>query len=195
MNKKNIIIIIALAAFFVLVGAGIAAVLNVSDERLQQQSLETLQTSEGRDNHHAVGRNILDGEFTGVINDSGSFRETIASNDVTVVNFFASWCDPCRRETPELIEYQDSRGGESLDVVGISIDDSDSSRDKFLEEFGVTYPVYEFADEPAAIESYKIHLMPTTFFVDSEGTIVRAYIGEVGTDLIDSYVNYVKEES
>src|SRR5699024_11255113 len=93
----------------------------------------------------------------------------MTSNNVTVVNFNTSWCDLCRRETPELIEYQDSRGGESLDVVGISIDDSDSSRDKFLEEFGVTYPVYEFADEPAAIESYKIHLMPTTFFVDSEG--------------------------
>jgi len=195
MKKKNIIIIIALAVFFILVGAGIRAVLNVSDERLEQQSLETLQSSEGRDNHHAVGRNILEGEFTGVMNDGGSLRDIITSNEVTVVNFFASWCDPCRRETPELIEYQASRGGGSLDVVGINIDDSDSNRDKFLEEFGVTYPVYEFSDEPAAIESYKIHLMPTTFFVDSEGTIVRAYIGEVGTDLIDSYVNYVKEES
>src|SRR5699024_10685310 len=162
-----------------------------SDERLQQQSIETLQTSEGRDNHHAVGRNILDGEFTGVINDSGSFRETIASNDVTVVNFFASRCDPCRRETPELIEYQDSRGAEGLNGVSISIEYCVSSRDKFLEEFGVTYPVYEFAVGPGAIESWKIRLTPTTFLIDCEGTIVRAYIGAVATDLIDSYVNYV----
>lgn len=195
MKTKNIIIIVVLAVFFILVGAGIGAVLNVSDERLQQESLKTLQNSEGRDNHHAVGKNILDEEFTGVMNDEEAFEETIASNEVTVVNFFASWCDPCRRETPELIEYQKEHEGESMDVVGVNIDDSQKKRDEFLEEFGVTYPVFEFEDEPAAIESYKIHLMPTTFFVDSEGTIVRAYIGEVGTDLIDSYVNYVKEES
>lgn len=195
MKKKNIIIIIVLAVFFILVGAGIGAVLNVSDERLQQQSLETLQNSEGRDNHHAVGRNIMDEAFTGIMNDDEALRDIITSNEVTVVNFFASWCDPCRRETPELIDYQADHSGESLDVVGVNIDDNPKNRDEFLEEFGVTYPVFEFEDESAAIESYKIHLMPTTFFVDSEGTIVRAYIGEVSTDLIDSYVNYVKEES
>lgn len=194
MKSKNIIIIIVLAVFLTLVGAGITAVLNVSDARLQKQSLETLQNSEGRDNHHAVGRNIMEEKFTGIINDSESVQDIIASNEVTVVNFFASWCEPCRRETPELIEYQEDHGGESMDVIGINIDDNPKKRDAFLEELDVSYPVYEFEDESAAIESYKIHLMPTTFFVDSEGTIVRAYIGELGTDLIDSYVNYVKEE-
>ncbi|WP_411843507.1 TlpA disulfide reductase family protein [Salinicoccus sp. HZC-1] len=195
MKPKNIIIIVVLAVFFILVGAGIGAVLNVSDDRLEQQSLETLKSSEGRDNHHAVGKNILNKEFSGVINDAEAFEDIIASNEVTVVNFFASWCDPCRRETPELIEYHEEHSGEALDVVGVNIDDSPENRDKFLGELEVTYPVFEFENEPEAIESYKIHLMPTTFFVDSEGMIVRAYIGEVGVGLIDSYVNYVKEDS
>lgn len=194
MNKKRIIIIAVLALFFLLVGAGIGAVLNVSNEQLEQQSLETLEDTEGRDNHHAVGENILDESFTDVINNEDSLEDTVKNNDVTVVNFFASWCDPCKRETPALNEYHSDHDSENIDIVGINIDDSEQERDEFLDEFEVTYPVYEFENEADAIGTYSIHLMPTTFFVDNEGKIIRAYIGEVGPDLIDSYVNYVKEE-
>ncbi|WP_237605485.1 MULTISPECIES: TlpA disulfide reductase family protein [Salinicoccus] len=192
---KNIIIVLVLAAFFILVGAGIAAVINISEEGLRDQSLETLQNSEGRDNHHAVGMNIMEEQVEGVINDSESLESIIRSNEVTVINFFASWCDPCRRETPELNAYHQSHENEPVEVVGINVDDKASNRDAFLEEFDVQYPVYEFTDESASIDALKTNLMPTTFFVDQEGEIVRAYIGEVEQQLINNYINYVKEES
>src|SRR5699024_8563344 len=157
------------ALFFLLTGAGISAVLNVSDEQLEQQSLETLQDSEGRDNHHAVGENIIEGSFTDVINNDGSLRDIVKNNEVTVINFFASWCDPCMTDTTAMNEYQINHENENIDIVGINIDDSEQNRDEFLEEFSVTYPVYEFENESEAIERYSIHLMPTTFFVDNEG--------------------------
>ncbi|MCG7331636.1 TlpA disulfide reductase family protein [Salinicoccus roseus] len=184
-----------LTVFFFFVGAGIAAVVNMSEEGLKEQSLQTLQDSEGRDNHHAVGMNILGEPMTGIRNDGTSLESIIQSNEVTVINFFASWCDPCRRETPELNAFHEEKKDEPVAIVGINVDDKAANRDAFLEEFEVAYPVFEFSDEKAAIEAYNIHLMPTTFFVDGEGEVIRAYVGEVEQGLINNYTNYVKEES
>ena len=155
--------------------------------------LETLQSSEGRDNHHAVGLNLLDTGSNAVINSEQPLNDIIKDNEVTVVNFFASWCDPCKRETPELNEYAQDTAGEGVQVVGVNIDDSVQNRDEFLETYDVQYPVYELTDEAEMTETFKISLMPTTFFVDSSGEVVRAYIGEISPELITNYINYVKE--
>ena len=195
MNRKRILIIIAVAAASLLVGAAIGAVLNYSEDQFDNQALETLQSTEGRDNHHAVGENIMKNELAGVINANEPFNDIIGNNEVTVVNFFASWCDPCRRETPALNEYHLDHLGEPIDIIGVNISDSKANRDQFLTEFEVEYPVYEFENEDQALDDYQIRLMPTTFFVDGDGEIIRAYIGEVSPELVTNYINFVKEAS
>lgn len=193
MTGKKLIGTVIFIAFFLLVGVSIGAVINVSDDQMREQSLETLQSSEGRDNHHAVGLNLLDTGSNAVINSEQPLNDIIKDNEVTVVNFFASWCDPCKRETPELNEYAQDTAGEGVQVVGVNIDDSVQNRDEFLETYDVQYPVYELTDEAEMTETFKISLMPTTFFVDSSGEVVRAYIGEISPELITNYINYVKE--
>ena len=193
MTGKKLIGTVIFIAFFLLVGVSIGAVINVSDDQMREQSLETLQSSEGRDNHHAVGLNLLDTGWNAVINSEQPLNDIIKDNEVTVVNFFASWCEPCKRETPELNEYAQDTAGEGVQVVGVNIDDSVQNRDEFLETYDVQYPVYELTDEAEMTETFKISLMPTTFFVDSSGEVVRAYIGEISPELITNYINYVKE--
>ena len=193
MTGKKLIGTVIFIAFFLLVGVSIGAVINVSDDQMREQSLETLQSSEGRDNHHAVGLNLLDTGSNAVINSEQPLNDIIKDNEVTVVNFFASWCEPCKRETPELNEYAQDTAGEVVQVVGVNIDDSVQNRDEFLETYDVQYPVYELTDEAEMTETFKISLMPTTFFVDSSGEVVRAYIGEISPELITNYINYVKE--
>lgn len=195
MNKKRVLIIIAIAAGALLVGAAIGAVLNYSEDQFENQALQTLQSTEGRDNHHAVGGNVTEGSLTEVMNANADFNDIIENNEVTVVNFFASWCDPCKRETPALNDYHLDHQEEPIDIIGVNISDSKSNRDAFLEEYEVQYPVFEFDDEDQALDDYKIQLMPTTFFVDSDGEIIRAYIGEVSPELVTNYINYVKEAS
>ena len=193
MSLRKIIIGVVFIVFFLVVGVSIGAVINVSDEELREQSLKTLQDSEGRDNHHAVGLNALDMESEVVINSDQSLESLVTENEVTVVNFFASWCEPCKRETPELNEYASQTADSDVQVVGINIDDSTANRDEFLDQFKVSYPVYELTNEAAVTDEFKISLMPTTFFLNSEGEVIRAYIGEISPDLITDYVNYVKE--
>ena len=193
MTVKRVITVVIFVAFFLLIGISIGAVINVSDDQMRERSLQTLQDSEGRDNHHAVGLNLLDTESDAVINSEEPLNEIIQNNEVTVVNFFASWCEPCKRETPELNEYAMDTAGSDVQVVGINIDDSVKNRNEFLETYDVQYPVFELTDEAAMTEEFKISLMPTTFFIDSNGEVVRAYIGEIGPELITNYINYVKE--
>ncbi len=193
MTGKKLIIAVSFVAFFLLIGVSIGAVINMSDDEMKERSLKTLQDSEGRDNHHAVGLNLLDTESETVINSNEPLNEIIKNNEVTVVNFFASWCEPCKRETPELNEYAMDTAGSDVQVVGINIDDSVKNRDAFLHTYDVQYPVFELTDEEGMTNEFKISLMPTTFFVDSNGEVVRAYIGEIGPELITNYINYVKE--
>ncbi len=193
MKGKKLIIAVVFVMFFLLIGLSIGAVINVSDDQMKERSLKTLQNSEGRDNHHAVGLNLLDTKTKAVINSEEPLNEIIQKNEVTVVNFFASWCEPCKRETPELNEYAVEMADSDVQVVGINIDDSVKNRDEFLDIYDVQYPVYELTDEAGMTEEFKISLMPTTFFIDSNGEVVRAYIGEIGPELITNYINYVKE--
>lgn len=193
MAGKRVITIVIFVAFFLLIGISIGAVINVSDDQMRERGLQTLQDSEGRDNHHAVGLNLLNTESDAVINSKVPLNEIIQNNEVTVVNFFASWCEPCKRETPELNEYAMDTADSDVQIVGINIDDSVKNRDEFLETYDVQYPVFELTDEAGMTEEFKISLMPTTFFIDSNGEVVRAYIGEIGPELITNYINYVKE--
>lgn len=193
MTVKRVITVVIFVAFFLLIGISIGAVINVSDDQMRERSLQTLQDSKGRDNHHAVGLNLLDTESDAVINSEEPLNEIIQNNEVTVVNFFASWCEPCKRETPELNEYAMDTVDSDVQIVGINIDDSVKNRDAFLKTYDVQYPVFELTDEAAMTEEFKISLMPTTFFIDSNGEVVRAYIGEIGPELITNYINYVKE--
>lgn len=193
MTGKRVITVVIFVAFFLLIGISIGAVINVSDDQMRERSLQTLQDSEGRDNHYAVGLNLLDTASNPVINSEEPLDDIIQSNEVTVVNFFASWCEPCKRETPELNEYAMDTADSDVQIVGINIDDSVKNRDEFLKTYDVQYPVYELTDEAGMTEEFKISLMPTTFFIDSNGEVIRAYIGEIGPELITNYINYVKE--
>lgn len=195
MKTRKTIIIFAVFSFILLVAVSVYAVMNYSEDEFRAQSIETVKQSEGRDNHHAVGENLLEQDFDRVINNNGSFSDIVENNEVTVVNFFASWCEPCKRETPDLNQYYNDQSESPVEVVGINLRDSAENRDRFLETYEVEYPIFEFSDESEAIDQYHINLMPTTFFLNSEGDVVRAYIGEITPEQLTSYIEYVKEAS
>jgi cytochrome c biogenesis protein CcmG/thiol:disulfide interchange protein DsbE len=95
-----------------------------------------------------------------------------------IVNFFASWCVPCRKETPLLARFYRDRHG-SVKVIGIDVSDQAPAALAFVSKNGVTYPV---ASEPASdttVIAYDLPGLPATFFLDARHRIVKKVYGPV----------------
>jgi cytochrome c biogenesis protein CcmG/thiol:disulfide interchange protein DsbE len=97
---------------------------------------------------------------------------------VVVVNFFASWCAPCRQEAADLEETWREYQGQRVQFLGIAYKDADSKAQAFLEEFDVTYPGAIDSGNRTA-RAYGVTGVPETFVVDQQGQLVRHFIGPV----------------
>jgi len=99
-----------------------------------------------------------------------------ARGKVIFLNFWATWCGPCRAEVPELVALQDKYKGR-LQIIGLSVDDEDADSIKqFVAENGINYPV-AMATSDIRIQYGGIPALPTAFLLDTEGRVVQKHIG------------------
>jgi cytochrome c biogenesis protein CcmG, thiol:disulfide interchange protein DsbE len=108
-----------------------------------------------------------------------------------VINFFASWCTPCKQETPLVASFYKHMDGKVV-VIGIDAQDKASNALKFMRTAGVAYPV-GFEPSPAVADSYGVAGIPQTFFLNARHRIVEHVYGAVtlkeltdGVALMDS---------
>jgi thiol-disulfide isomerase/thioredoxin len=98
-----------------------------------------------------------------------------------VINFWATWCGPCRKEIPLLRQLQTERGPQGFQVVGIAVDHREDVL-KFANDMHIDYPVLiGEQDAMTAAESFGLHVQgfPFTIFTDSKGRIVTVHMGEL----------------
>ena len=99
--------------------------------------------------------------------------------NVVVVNFWATWCLPCRAETPALEKSYEQYKDSGVVVLGVNLTDQDSISEveSFVQEFRLTYPILLDRDGTVSNTLYQIRGLPTTFFVNREGIIRTAVVG------------------
>jgi thiol-disulfide isomerase/thioredoxin len=94
---------------------------------------------------------------------------------VVLLNFWATWCGPCRAEIPDLVALQERYKGR-LQIIGLNVDDEEADIQKYVEETGINYPVAMTSND-VRIQFGGIPALPTSFLLDTEGRVVQKHVG------------------
>jgi thiol-disulfide isomerase/thioredoxin len=109
----------------------------------------------------------IDGKEVGLGDFKGKF---------VLLNFWATWCAPCRKEMPAMSNLHDAFGGSGLEVVGVHVGPSLAGVKKFLEAVPVSFTI--LMDKDMSLASWGVQGLPTTFLINPEGKLVYKAIGE-----------------
>lgn len=110
--------------------------------------------------------------------------------DVVMINFWATWCGPCRQEMPLLDELHNRYERVGFNLLGVNIDDDSRRAMQMIDELGVDFPVL-FDARKEVSELYDVETMPVTVLVDREGTVRYVHLGYKPGDE-DTYLDKVR---
>jgi len=102
-----------------------------------------------------------------------------------IVNFFASWCEPCQKETPLIARFYRARQGR-VAIIGVDVNDSAGKAMAFVRKSGVTYPIAVDPMPMKAAIAYNLPGLPATFFLNARHLIVKRVYGPVTQAELDS---------
>lgn len=163
------------------IGAGIVLAVSASAGYYLQQAREpSLTSAPARPNHESI---IGQPRPAFALPDLEGERQAISQWDgrIRVINFWATWCQPCKEEIPGFVELQEKYRDQGVTFVGVAVDQLAAVRD-FAERYDMNYPV--LIGEQAAIDAAiaygnLIGALPYTAFVDRDGTIVYVHRGRL----------------
>lgn len=131
-------------------------------------------------------------DFTLITLDGGQVRLSALTGRVVVINFWASWCGPCRDEAPALEAIWRQYQERGVVVVGVAYTDTERGARAFLAEFGITYPNgLDIGTEIS--ERYNIIGVPETFIIDAEGNVARFFKQPLTQDQLAAALDEVLE--
>jgi DsbE subfamily thiol:disulfide oxidoreductase len=141
----------------------------------------------------AVGNRVPDFTLSDLNNQQYQLEAVIRKNRVTLINFWATWCGPCRGEIPELIRFYRQYSEQKVALLGINLQEKPASVLKFAKKAGMNFPV--LMDTTGRVgEIYRVYAIPTTFIVDSKGVIRQIIEGATTLEALQSKVQAILKE-
>lgn len=117
-------------------------------------------------------------DFTGTTLDGQSIRLSDFRGQPVVLNFWATWCGPCREETPDFVAMQEEYG-ESVRFLGVALEEDAGPVQAFADEYAVNYPIIVDA-EGSIVQHYPdVFGLPTTLLLDEAGVVRKRWVGQV----------------
>ncbi|WP_299952475.1 TlpA disulfide reductase family protein [uncultured Modestobacter sp.] len=137
-------------------------------------------------------------EFSGTLLGGGDYDSAELVGDVAVLNFWGSWCPPCRVETPEFQEVYEEVRDDGVQFLGLNVKETNQQfADAFVESKGITFPsLYDPRGEVAlAFRDYPADRIPSTIVLDRDSRVAAVYTGEVRQDDLRSVLAALTEEA
>ena len=135
-----------------------------------------------------LGKSTPAPDFTLEKLDGGNMKLSDLRGKAVLLNFWATWCGPCKIETPWLVEMQQQYGSQGLQIVGVAMDNSGKDDiSKFAKDMGMNYPVL-LGKEAVGDEYGGVPGLPESFFIGRDGKIVDHIIGLRGKAEIEDSI-------
>lgn len=106
---------------------------------------------------------------------------------LVLLNFWATWCPPCREEMPMFSRWQKQLQARGLQVIGVSMDDDGSEVERFMAQYPVSYPIV-MGDAKFARQFGGVLGLPLTYLIDAQGRVVARYQGEADLATMEAKV-------
>ncbi len=115
-------------------------------------------------------------------NDEVSLQELIEDNHLSIINIWASWCAPCRKEHPELMKLSKNS---SIKIIGINYKDNLKNAKKFLNDLGNPYSTILIDDDGTISIELGAYGVPETFIINKQNKIIQKFRGALNTESIE----------
>jgi thiol-disulfide isomerase/thioredoxin len=180
-NRKRVVVAVLSIVLLVSVVGGWALSRSSDDVDANLTDPGVEQTPGIGTNANNTGKKFSFVPVTDVL--SGAAVTITPTGKPMVVNFWFSTCEPCKREMPALTAAAEAYGA-SVNFVGINPNDTTESASAFLTKYGIKYANY--LDDGDQLAAVGVTTMPTTFFINADGYIVKTRAGEITTEDIDN---------
>jgi len=127
-------------------------------------------------------------DFTLTTLDGNEATLSDYAGQVVVVNFWATWCPPCKAEMPDIHDYYQANQDKGLTVLAVNAQEDENTVSRFIESTGFTFPV--LLDSQGKVEQqYQVRSFPSTFVIDRDGNVVYIHVGLITPDVLSSVID------
>jgi thiol-disulfide isomerase/thioredoxin len=110
-----------------------------------------------------------------------------------MLNFWATWCPPCRKEMPLLQDAYEEHQGDGLIILTIAVSDKAKNVLDFSDQHDLTFPLLIDTKDRVAVQ-YKVLGIPTSYFIDSDGVIASVQVGDLTAPALDRHLEEILED-
>lgn len=136
----------------------------------------------------AQSNSVLAFDFNLPTTDGKQLKLSDYKGKVVILDFWATWCPPCRKGIPDLVELKQKYSSKGVEIIGISVDQE--TKDEvvpFIKEYGINYPIV-YGNTSVYQKYGGIRAIPTSFIVDKQGKIVASYEGLISKSAYEAHI-------
>jgi peroxiredoxin len=164
------------------------AIVQVMDKKAEANKKPTeTTTSSSQTNGFQIGQKAPDFELKTLTGETT--RLSAYKGKKVMLNFWATWCPPCKAEMPEMEQFY-KQGNKDVVILAVNIDSQNDVKG-FADKNGITFPI--LLDTDGKVNStYQILSIPTTYFIDRNGVIQNKYTGAMKLDMMKQFTDSIK---